>query len=168
MSRAKNPDTRSLRSVPKLQFIGSAAIRPESASPNEIEEPSVSAFISNDTGGPLVGFLVSYDEIPSGIGLELRPGRWVVSSGYDTSDRVLFVPSEIVDLNHATLEVRADGGILVRSTGNGITMIRRSKTSEVSRVRPLRPEALEHGDMIMFGDIKFKVALLPRTSDFLN
>jgi hypothetical protein len=111
----------------------------------------------------LVGFLVSYDTDPLGEVLELRVGRWLVTSRpTDQGDYVLIDDPTISPL-HAILRSGADGQVrlLDQLSEHGSGIVRSGKSEEETLTGSLAQ--VNHGDSVRLGKRHFCVCLLPRT-----
>jgi FHA domain len=108
----------------------------------------------------LVGFLVSYDKLPSGEAYELREGRNIVSRDLPPNGgKVIILEDENVSSMHAILKVDEDGSVTVLDQlSESGTFINRTDGSEIKlegdRAR------LQHGDILKFGCRSFKVCLI--------
>lgn len=110
----------------------------------------------------LVGFLVSFDNGPIGEYFELRTGRIIITSEQGGSGNSLVINHETISPMHAILRVSQSGEIQVldQLSEHG-TSIRRSGTQEDESLSGDK-SALEHGDIVRFGQRSFVVCVVQR------
>ena len=110
---------------------------------------------------PVAGFLVSYDEEENGEVFELRMGRLIVTSEPPGGGNYLVLDHESVSSMHAIVRM-ADYGevqVLDQLSEYGTRIIRAGgKEEDLSGDK----STLHHGDVIIFGERKFIVCLIPR------
>lgn len=108
----------------------------------------------------LVGFLVSFTSDSLGSYVELREGRLLVSSERSLSDSCLVIHHESVSPMHAIMRISGDGDVLIldQLSEHGT----RIKRAEDQREDSLMGDksALRHGDVVIFGECEYHVALL--------
>ena len=114
---------------------------------------------------PVVGFLVSYDTNENGQVYELRVGRVMVTNQSQGETNTLVIKSDSVSPMHAIVRVGSGGDIQVldQLSENGTT-IRRFATGEEEHLAGDKG-ALEHGDIVRFGERSFHVCIVPRVSE---
>ena len=109
---------------------------------------------------PVVGFLVSFDKNPNGEIYELRSGRLIISSQPADSSSCLLIDHPSVSPMHAILRISAGGEIQVLDQLSEFgTRIRRFGTDQDQELSGDKG-ALEHGDVVRFGERSFSVCLL--------
>lgn len=109
---------------------------------------------------PLVGFLVSFDSGPTGEYYELRTGRMIITSEQGATGNTLVINHDTVSPMHAILRVSQSGEIQVldQLSEHG-TAIRRFGTNEDESLSGDK-SALEHGDIVRFGQRSFVVCVI--------
>jgi len=108
----------------------------------------------------LVGFLVTFDNEPTGAYLELRTGRLIVTSQQEGSGNCLVLPDESVSPMHAVMRVAAGGVVQVLDQlSESGTRIRKCDTGEEVLLSGEKG-VLEHGDVVSFGNRSFHVCLI--------
>jgi hypothetical protein len=108
----------------------------------------------------LIGFMVSYDNGVTGEVLDLRVGRWIVSSEKSSEGNFLIVKHPTVSPLHAIIKISESKEIQVldQLSENG-TLIKKSDGKEEKLSGSLGN--LEHGDVVKFGERSFNVCLIP-------
>ncbi len=139
--------------------------RSAAATGSPINQSVVQAARNNTVGvvteklTPIVGFLVSYDSNPAGEVLELRSGRWIVSSERTSDGNFLIVKDASVSPLHAILKISEVGAIQVldQLSENG-TSICHIEGEEEKLSGSMG--SIENGDKITFGKRCFHVCLV--------
>lgn len=108
----------------------------------------------------LIGFMVSYDNGVTGEVLDLRVGRWIVSSEKSSEGNFLIVKHPTVSPLHAIIKISEAKEIQVldQLSENG-TIIRKTDGKEEKLSGSVAP--LGHGDVVKFGDRSFNICLIP-------
>jgi len=109
----------------------------------------------------IVGFLVSYDKNPTGEVLDLRFGRWIVSSDKTSDGNFLIIKDESVSPLHAIVKITEEGEIQVldQLSEHG-TSIRHKDGDEEKLSGSMG--TIDHGDKVTFGSREFHVCLIPQ------
>jgi len=112
----------------------------------------------------LVGFLVSYASDPMGSYIELREGRLLITNGQSSNESCLVIADETVSPMHAIMRISADGSILIldQLSEHG-TRVQRAETGKEESLMGDK-SAISHGDVVMFGDCQYHVAVLGSTA----
>jgi pSer/pThr/pTyr-binding forkhead associated (FHA) protein len=109
-----------------------------------------------------VGFLISYDKDDNGEIIEVRVGRWLVSSKKSKEENQIFIDDETISPMHAVLKVSNFGDIQVMDqlsdSGSGILRINSVGELDASAA----PVRLQHGDLIRFGKRYFVFCGVPK------
>lgn len=165
-----NPMTGLIGREPQRSASGSFGNIPEPrpATPTGAPlEPSViqsarqqSVGVVSDKLTKLIGFLVSYDNNSTGEVLDLRHGRWIVSSERTSDGNFLIVKDETISPLHAIVKISEAGEIQVldQLSEHGTT-IRKSDGTEEKLSGSMG--AVCHGDTVSFGGRNFHVCLIP-------
>jgi len=113
----------------------------------------------------LVGFLVSYEGNPDGLGLQLRAGNWLVTSKFRSQyDGALVIPHRSIAETHAVLKISTDNKIeIIDQLSETGTYVRRADCENEQRLSG-SAFALEHGDCLRFGERNFTVCVIPKPS----
>ncbi len=112
---------------------------------------------------PIVGFLVSYDSNPTGEVLELRSGRWIVSSERTTDGNFLIVKDPTVSPLHAILKISDQGEIQVLDQLSEHGTIIKHPDGEDEQLAGSMGR-IDHGDTIAFGKKCFHVCIVKGAS----
>lgn len=110
----------------------------------------------------IIGFLVSYKDNDNGEVIEIRQGRWLLTSKFsDQSDQQIVIDDETISPLHAIIRASADGKIdvLDQLTEYGTGLTRAGGGAEIDLAGA--KEKIEHGDTIRFGKREFVVCLVP-------
>lgn len=110
----------------------------------------------------IIGFLVSYKDNENGEVIEVRQGRWLLTSKFsDQSDQQIVIDDETISPLHAIIRATADGkvDVLDQLTEYGTGLTRASGGAEIDLAGA--KEKIEHGDTIRFGKREFVVCLVP-------
>lgn len=110
--------------------------------------------------GPVVGFLVSYDDNENGEVFELRPGRLIVTSEAVGNGNYLVLASETVSPMHAIMRIGATGEIQVLDQLSEHGTVIQRFGSEDEETLSGDKGSLEHGDVISFGERKLHVCIV--------
>jgi len=111
----------------------------------------------------LIGFLVSYDNGPSGETFPLRAGRWIVSSvPLNLPETTLLIEDKTIAPVHATLSVSESGGVRVQDHFSRTGTAVKSKEAQSESVVEESYATLNHGDTVRFGERKFRVCIIPK------
>jgi len=148
----------------------SSFVHQESVSPQRrMEQPvvakseEVASGIYYHKDSKIIGFLVSFDDNKNGEIFELRAGRIIVSSSFVQGSNALLIVHESVSPSHAILRISPNGDIQVLDQlsefGTKIKRYGSEDTEDLSGDKT----SLDHGDVIMFGDRTFHLALLAIT-----
>jgi hypothetical protein len=109
---------------------------------------------------PIVGFLVSFDANPNGDVYELRSGRVMITSQAAPGSSCLVVKDDSVSPMHAIMRVSSGGEIQVLDQLSEFgTKIQRFGSTEEEQLSGDKG-AVEHGDIIKFGNRKFHVCII--------
>jgi hypothetical protein len=112
--------------------------------------------------GPVVAFLVSYDEDKAGEVCLLRTGRMIVSSSLAGDGNIFYVPHKTVSAMHAILRMNKLGDIqILDQLSEHGTKIVRGDTGEISEISGEKA-SLFHGDTVHFGERRFYVCVVFR------
>jgi hypothetical protein len=139
------------------------------------EKPDAAAFVSDVTprkdparclppssnsGGALVGFLVSFDADPKGGFVELREGRIIVSSEKVGAAPCLVIEDSSVSPMHAIIRVLSGEPLYILDQLSEFgTRIQHADTGESESLYGEKGVA-KHGDVVLFGEKKFHVCLV--------
>jgi hypothetical protein len=115
-----------------------------------------------DNQSPLTGFLVSFDNGPSGEYFELRVGRRVITNDSSAQGQTIVIEHDTVSPMHAILRVAPNGSLQVldQLSEHGTTIKRSGTEEEISLSG--EKASLENGDIIKFGERKFIVCLISK------
>lgn len=109
----------------------------------------------------LAGFFVSFDVEQSGEVVELRKGRWTLSSKPSQEGNCIVLEDASISSSHAIIRVTNDGKIQVLDQlsefGTGILRNGADEEEEIEGAMV----TLEHGDRVRFGKRYFFVCILP-------
>lgn len=109
----------------------------------------------------LVGFLVSYDKVASGEYVELRSGRWMLTSRPMNEGNYFLVEDPSISPLHAILRISEEGVVQVLDQlseyGTGIQRGGEDEEEEVVG----QVIVVAHGDRVRFGKRNFFVCVLP-------
>lgn len=115
--------------------------------------------------GPIVGFLVSYDNDPNGTVFELRGGRLIVTSEAAGAGNYLVISDDTVSPMHAIMRISEDGEIQVLDQlseyGTRIHLHNSTEIQELSGDK----STIGHGDVLVFGERTFCVCLVVRPDE---
>jgi hypothetical protein len=110
----------------------------------------------------VVGFLISYDKDDNGEIIEIRVGRWLVSSKKSREENVIYIDDETISPLHAVVKVSNIGDIQVMDqlsdNGSGILRINSSGELDAS----ISPIKLQHADLVRFGKRYFVFCGVPK------
>ena len=108
----------------------------------------------------LVGFLVSFAADQLGSYVELREGRLLISREGSSSDSCLVLRHESVSQMHAIMRISGNGEVLIldQLSEHG-TKIKRAENGKEECLMGDK-SALNHGDIVIFGECEYHVALL--------
>lgn len=142
-------------------------VAPHTSTQSPIDPSMVNALRNQSVGvvsaelTPIVGFLVSFDTIDTGEVLELRTGRWIVSSQRTTDGNFLIIKDKTISPLHAIVRVTENGEIQVldQLSEHG-TVVISADGSEEELTGSMGD--LEHGGRVKFGERSFQVCLLGR------
>ena len=138
-------------------------IEPVNFSVNENPKENLSkvSLVSKDLAErKLVGVLMSFYDDPNGEAIELRAGRWFITSrGTNLGDYILIEDDKVGPL-HGVIRVQEDGKILIldQLSDSGTAVIKKESGKEIDITG--KSLALEHGDIIKFGRRTFTACLL--------
>lgn len=140
---------------------GRQIVQPQGAQLQTAKPEGVTAIWTGELG-PIVGFLVSYDEKEAGEECVLRSGRMIVSSSVGGEGNILFVPSKTVSTMHAILRMNKVGDIqILDQLSEHGTKIQRGDTGAVEEISGEKA-SLFHGDIVQFGERRFYVCVVFR------
>lgn len=109
----------------------------------------------------LIGFLVSFDSDENGEFVELRSGRWLVTSQPSDHGDYILIKDKTISPLHAIVRVSDKGVVQVLDQlseyGTGITSVDSSEEEDVAGVMA----NASNGDIIRFGERSFHVCLIP-------
>lgn len=112
---------------------------------------------------PIVGFMVSFDKNINGDVVELRQGRWIVSSEpTSSSQNFIILDDDTVSPLHAIVRVSPRGEIQVLDQLSEHGTAVKKASSEVEETLTGSMSSLEHGDIVRFGQRSFNVCLIQR------
>jgi hypothetical protein len=113
----------------------------------------------------LVGFLITYDNDKKGDYVELRTGRLMVTSEFESAGNCLVVAHPTVSPMHAIMRVGASGTVQVldQLSEHG-TRVRHVGVEEEEFLSGEKG-TLNHGDIVYFGDRAFYVCLITPPSE---
>ena len=108
----------------------------------------------------LVGFLVSFATDQLGSYVELREGRLLISRELSSSDSCLVLRHESVSPMHAIMRMSGNGDVLIldQLSEHG-TKIKRAENGKEDCLMGDK-SVLKHGDIVIFGECEYHVALL--------
>lgn len=108
----------------------------------------------------LIGFLVSYELDRYGRYVELREGRLLVSCDGRASDNCLVITDPSVSPMHAIMRISSNGTIMIldQLSEHG-TRIKRCGSGKEEALLGDKG-ALEHGDVVIFGECAYHVCVL--------
>jgi len=112
----------------------------------------------------LVGFLVSFDNGVAGETYALRVGRWIVSSvPLGLPGTTMVIEDKSIAAVHATLSISDNAEVRVQDhfSPNGTGLTPNGAKEEV--LIKDSASTLAHGDIVRFGERKFKVTLIPNS-----
>ena len=113
----------------------------------------------------LVGFLIAYDNNVNGEVVELRIGRWLLTSRPSEHGDHILVSDESISPLHAIIRVSKEGKVQVLDQlsefGTGIVSVQGTSEEEVTGSMVV----LHHGDIVRFGKRRFVVCLIPERVD---
>lgn len=108
----------------------------------------------------IVGFLISFDANPNGDVYELRSGRVMITSQAAPGSNCLVIKDDSVSPMHAIMRVSSSGEIQVLDQLSEFgTKIQRFGSTEEEQLSGDKG-AVEHGDIIKFGNRKFHVCVI--------
>lgn len=109
----------------------------------------------------LIGFLVSFQEDANGEVVELRVGRWLITSKSSDQGDCILIKHETVSPLHAILRVSDKGAIQVLDQlsefGTGVTREGSEEEEEIAGAMA----SVSHGDKLRFGERIYVVCLVP-------
>lgn len=110
----------------------------------------------------IVGFMISFDNQQSGEVFEIRSGRWLVTSRPTNHGEFILINDSSISPLHAIVRATANGVVQVldQLSEYGTTVVKAGTSEEIEISGTMI--ALEHGDVIRFGERKFIVCLVPR------
>lgn len=111
----------------------------------------------------IVGFLVSFDNDKNGEVVDIRTGRWLLTSHQtELQGDYIFINDESISPLHAILRAGKDGTIQVldQLSEFGTAILRVGEDSEVEISGKL--ETVCHGDILRFGQRKFVLCCVPQ------
>jgi hypothetical protein len=112
---------------------------------------------------PIVGFMVSFDKNINGDVVELRQGRWIVSSEpTSSSQNFIILDDDTVSPLHAIVRVSPRGEIQVLDQLSEHGTAVKKASSEVEETLTGSMSSLEHGDIVRFGQRSFNVCLIQK------
>ncbi len=111
----------------------------------------------SEVSGRLFGWLVNYNE-PNGTSIELREGRFFVSST-QLRPTDLVLDDSTISTPHAMFTVGLDTGIVIQDLKSERGVFIRERDASTYR-REYDSATLEHGDWIRFGDLEFLVSII--------
>lgn len=157
--------------VPEPQAVAPRPMQASTAGEVVVAESRAKAGVDMKTGkvrvvssksSKIIGFLVSYKDNENGEVIEIRQGRWLLTSKFsDQSDQQIVIDDETISPLHAIIRATADGKIdvLDQLTEYGTGLTRASGGAEIDLAGA--KEKIEHGDTIRFGKREFVVCLVP-------
>lgn len=124
---------------------------------------SADEYVSWVKESALIGILVSYDVNPNGTIFELRSGRLIVTSeGATANGNFLVLRDDSVSPMHAIIRISASGEVQVLDQLSEFgTKLVRFGSGEIEELSGDKG-AVEHGDVIKFGNRSFHVCLIAR------
>jgi hypothetical protein len=149
--------TREFKPMSQEEYLETFVVPPQA---EEVEVEDLSDSITWTTESILVGFLISYDVNPKGHYVELRSGRLMVTSEFESSGNCFVVRHPSVSPMHAIMRVGTTGTVQVldQLSEHG-TKIRRAGTEEEEFLSGEKG-TLNHGDTVVFGERAFYVCLI--------
>jgi len=109
---------------------------------------------------PVVGFLISFDVNPNGDVFDLRSGRVMITSQAAPGSNCLVIKDDSVSPMHAIMRISSGGEIQVLDQLSEFgTKIMRFGSTEEEQLSGDKG-AVEHGDIIKFGNRKFHVCVI--------
>lgn len=146
----------------RTQSVVSNSAVVEKSTSREIEAPQKPILKSEKK--KLVGFLVDYQDDPNGEIVELRAGRWLVTSRSSDQGDCILINHQTVSPLHAILRVSDKGTIQVLDQlsefGTGITREGSVEEEEIAGTMA----NVSHGDKIRFGEKTYIVCLVPASN----
>ncbi|MBN8548663.1 MAG: FHA domain-containing protein [Deltaproteobacteria bacterium] len=131
-------------------------VAPAAAAPVQSSKPGITW--QKET--KIVGFLISFDSNPNGDVYELRSGRVMITSQAAPGSNCLVVKDDSVSPMHAIMRVSSSGEIQVLDQLSEFgTKIQRFGSTEEEQLSGDKG-AVEHGDIIKFGNRKFHVCII--------
>ncbi|MBL7661538.1 FHA domain-containing protein [bacterium] len=148
--------------VAPSQHVVQAAKAPEI--PQERHAPAPVRAISKGPKTKLTGFLISFDKEELGEVIELRVGRWLLSSRMTDHNETILIEDESVSPLHAIIRATQDGKIQILDQlsefGTGVTRAKSEQEEEVTGSMT----TVTHGDKVRFGKRHFIVCTIPGVS----
>ena len=123
--------------------------------------PRQGVVVSRSGKTRLIGFLVSFDDDDKGEVVEMRVGRWLLTShATDHSDCIVINDASVSPL-HAIIRATSDGKIQILDQlsefGTGVLRAGKEEEEEVTGTMT----TVTHGDKVRFGKRSYLVCLLP-------
>ncbi|MCC6220293.1 MAG: FHA domain-containing protein [Deltaproteobacteria bacterium] len=109
----------------------------------------------------IVGFLVSFDNSSSGEVVDIRIGRWLLTSKPTSHGEFILIEDESISPLHAIIRATTDGKIQVLDQlsefGTGVLRSGASVEEEITGAMG----TVNHGDTLRFGNRRFVVCVIP-------
>jgi hypothetical protein len=109
----------------------------------------------------IAAFLVSFDKDEFGDVVEVRSGRWLLTSRASEHGDQIIINDESISPLHAIIRATSDGKVQVLDQlsefGTGVTKVGSKNEEDISGAMV----TLDHGDIVRFGKRKFVVCTVP-------
>lgn len=125
-----------------------------------IEESDFDQKRAGQTGGRLIGWLISYALDARGRAYEIRSGRILLAPKQINNQRVINLEGPGISLPHAVLHANKNHEVFIQDvfSENGTYVCHAGSDKEFSVEGPVQ---LQHGDWIRFGtETKFQICLI--------
>ncbi len=109
----------------------------------------------------IIAFFISYDDNENGDIIEIRHGRWLLTSRQSDHSEQIIIDDESISPLHAIIRATGEGKIQIldQLSEHGTGIFRGGSGDEIELAGSM--ETIEHGDIVRFGKKKFVVCLIP-------
>ena len=116
---------------------------------------------SNSPQSKLIGMLVCFDNNPNGEIVEIRTGRWLLTSRPTDLGDFIMIEDESISPLHGIIRATHDGKVQVldQLSEYGTTVTKSDSGEEIDIAGKM--VLVDHGDTIRFGERTFTVCLVP-------